>query len=310
MITLLERAQGCLLGLACGDALGTTVEFYPRGKFERLTDMRGGGQFRLQKGQWTDDTSMALCLADSLLENDFDALDQMNRYCLWANTGYRSSKKRAFGIGKQTIAALSEFRCSGNPFSEKTDSRYSGNGSLMRIAPIALYYFNHEKLTEYAKLSSQTTHASRECIQSCQYFVRLLQGALQGMTKTELFNLSGSLKNQYDCLQHITSGQFISKSENEIRGSGYVIESLEAALWAFWHSHDYASAALQAANLGDDADTTAAICGQIAGAFYGVQSIPENWLVVLYLESEIRNIATQLINHSFSGSLKPCPHKT
>lgn len=110
MIALIERAQGCLLGLACGDALGASVEFYPRGAFMPLTDMRGGGQFRLKVGQWTDDTSMALCLADSLLEkNGFDAFDQMTKYCLWANTGYRSSKKRAFGIGKQTINALSDF---------------------------------------------------------------------------------------------------------------------------------------------------------------------------------------------------------
>lgn len=300
MIALIERAQGCLLGLACGDALGASVEFYPRGTFTPLTDMRGGGQFRLKVGQWTDDTSMALCLADSLLEkNGFDAFDQMTKYCLWANTGYRSSKKRAFGIGKQTINALSNFLKKQQAYSDKTDSQYSGNGSLMRIAPIALFYCNHDLLLEYAKLSSQTTHASRECLQSCQYFVQLLNGALNGMSKKQLLRFSGSLKNQYDCLQHITAGQFVDKQVHEIRSSGYVIESLEAALWAFWQHDNFADSLLTAANLGDDADTTAAICGQLAGAYYGVQNIPEHWLAVLYQQDEIRQIATKLIHKHF-----------
>lgn len=300
MIALIERAQGCLLGLACGDALGASVEFYPRGTFTPLTDMRGGGQFRLKVGQWTDDTSMALCLADSLLEkNGFDAFDQMTKYCLWANTGYRSSKKRAFGIGKQTINALSDFLKKQQAYSDKTESQYSGNGSLMRIAPIALFYCNHDLLLEYAKLSSQTTHASRECLQSCQYFVQLLNGALNGMSKKQLLRFSGSLKNQYDCLQHITAGQFVDKQVHEIRSSGYVIESLEAALWAFWQHDNFVDSLLTAANLGDDADTTAAICGQLAGAYYGVQNIPEHWLAVLYQQDEIRQIATKLIHKHF-----------
>lgn len=303
MIALIERAQGCLLGLACGDALGASVEFYPRGTFTPLTDMRGGGQFRLKVGQWTDDTSMALCLADSLLEkNGFDAFDQMTKYCLWANTGYRSSKKRAFGIGKQTINALSDFLKKQQAYSDKTDSQYSGNGSLMRIAPIALFYCNHDLLLEYAKLSSQTTHASRECLQSCQYFVQLLNGALNGMSKKQLLRFSGSLKNQYDCLQHITAGQFVDKQVHEICSSGYVIESLEAALWAFWQHDNFADSLLMAANLGDDADTTAAICGQLAGAYYGIQGIPAHWLAVLYQQDEIRQIATQLIYKHFQAA--------
>lgn len=300
VISLIERAQGCLLGLACGDALGASVEFYPRGKFTPLTDMRGGGQFRLQVGQWTDDTSMALCLADSLLEkNGFDAFDQMTKYCLWANTGYRSSKKRAFGIGKQTINALSDFLKNQQIYSDKTESQYSGNGSLMRIAPIALFYFNDEALLEYAKLSSQTTHASRECLQSCQYFVQLLNGALNGMDKNELLKLSYNLKNQYDCLTQITMGNFVYKQANEIRSSGYVIETLEAALWAFWQHDNFTDTLLAVANLGEDADTTAAICGQLAGAYYGVQAIPSHWLAVLYQQDEIRQIATRLINKNF-----------
>lgn len=169
----------------------------------------------------------------------------------------------------------------------------------MRIAPIALFYCNHDLLLEYAKLSSQTTHASRECLQSCQYFVQLLNGALNGMSKKQLLRFLGSLKNQYDCLQHITAGQFVDKQVHEIRSSGYVIESLEAALWAFWQHDNFADSLLTAANLGEDADTTAAICGQLAGAYYGVQGIPEHWLAVLYQQDEIRQIATKLIHKHF-----------
>lgn len=295
MTPFISKSKACFLGLAIGDAVGASVEFLPRGHFKPLTDMQGGGKFQIEKGQWTDDTSMALCLAESLIEcKGFDANDQMQRYWRWLDEGYYSCKAHAFGVGQTILKALMQYRKTGNPYSGRTESRFSGNGSLMRIAPIALYYQQQPDLAwHYAGLSSKTTHASDECIQACQYFSALLIRALQGVNKSQLLssqNISG-----LSCLQHIVTGDFKTKPMDEIKGSGYVIESLEAALWAFWHTDNFKDAILAAANLGDDADTTAAICGQLAGAYYGLDTIPKEWLAVLYHREDIEQLAIKLI---------------
>lgn len=265
-----SKTTASLLGLAIGDAVGTAVEFLPRGRFEPLTDMIGGGKFQLEKGQWTDDTSMALCLAESLIAcQGFDANDQMQRYWRWLDEGYNSSKPYAFGVGKTILNALFRYDETGNPYSGRTECKFSGNGSLMRIAPIAIYYAHQPELAwEYAALSSKTTHASPECIQSCQYFTHLLIQAFSGIEKEKLFNTENL--PELNCLTHIINGEFKHKTANEIKASGYVIESLEAVLWSFWHTDNFRDAILTAANLGDDADTTADICGQLAGAYYGL----------------------------------------
>jgi ADP-ribosyl-[dinitrogen reductase] hydrolase len=127
--TVLDRYQGTLLGLACGDAVGTTVEFCPRGSFSPVTDMTGGGPFGLEAGQWTDDTSMALCLAESLLEKDaFDPLDQMGRYLNWWRWGYLSSTGRCFDIGMTVRSALARYESTGEPYSGSSDPQSAGNG--------------------------------------------------------------------------------------------------------------------------------------------------------------------------------------
>jgi ADP-ribosyl-[dinitrogen reductase] hydrolase len=137
-----NRSRGCLLGLAVGDAVGTTVEFQPRGSFALVNDMVGGGPFRLKPGQWTDDTSMALCLATSLIaKNGFDPADQMDRYWNWYQNGYLSSTGSFFDIGNTVRQALETYQQTGNPFSGRIDPYSAGNGSLMRLAPIPLFYF-------------------------------------------------------------------------------------------------------------------------------------------------------------------------
>ena len=137
-----SRFHGALLGLACADAVGTTVEFSPRGSFPPVTDMVGGGPFDLKAGQWTDDTSMALCLATSLVEKaGFDAADQMRRYVDWMQNGYLSSTGHCFDIGNTTAVALERFLQSGDPFSGSNDPRAAGNGSIMRLAPVPMFYF-------------------------------------------------------------------------------------------------------------------------------------------------------------------------
>jgi ADP-ribosyl-[dinitrogen reductase] hydrolase len=292
----LDRYRGCLLGLAVGDAIGTTVEFKARGSFPPLTDMVGGGAFNLKPGQWTDDTSMALCLAESLVEkNGFDPLDQMNRYLAWYETGYLSSTGVCFDIGNATRQALEKFKATGKPMSGSTHPSSAGNGSLMRLAPISMFYApSRTKTQAYAGKSSRTTHGAKECVGACELFAGMLVSALSGAEKeTILFksSVSGIISEK---ILAIARGEYRGKSAQHIRGNGYVVDALEAALWCFWTTDTFSQAVLLAANLGDDADTTAAICGQIVGAYYGQSGIPVPWLDKLCLREKIIDLAEQL----------------
>lgn len=295
-LTLSDRYRGSLLGLACGDALGTTVEFKPRGSFPAVTDMTGGGPFNLKPGQWTDDTSMALCLAESLLnKGGFNAADQMGRYLNWWQWGYLSSTGDCFDIGMTVREALTRFQASGDPFAGSTDPYSAGNGSLMRLAPVVLFYFPDEaRIAEFAASSSRTTHAAPEAVECCQLFAQLIALALTGASKAQLRHVPESSFSQPK-IAAIAQGQYLDKTREQIVGSGYSVASLEAALWCFQHTDSFAAAVLAASNLGDDADTTAAIVGQLAGAHYGAQGIPEGWLAKLHMGDEIQATADALL---------------
>lgn len=291
----LERFRGCLLGLATGDAVGTTVEFQSRGSFSPVQDLVGGGPFNLKPGQWTDDTSMALCLATSLIAaNGFDAVDQMDRYYSWYENGYLSSIGKCFDIGNTVRQALEQYRISGNPFSGSTNPRSAGNGCLMRLAPVPMFYFpNRDRILHFSGESSRTTHGAAECIDASRLFGDILFRALSGASKTEIL-LGAKSEIPSPAIQAIANGEYQSKSIDDIRGTGYVVESLEAALWCFWTTETYEQAVLAATNLGDDADTTAAICGQVAGAYYGESAIPSHWLTQLTMRDEITELADRL----------------
>jgi ADP-ribosyl-[dinitrogen reductase] hydrolase len=291
----IERFRGCLLGLAAGDAVGTTVEFHRRGTFAPLRDMVGGGPFGLAPGQWTDDTSMALCLATSLVERgEFDPRDQMDRYCRWADAGYLSSTGRCFDIGRTVATALRRYRRDGDPYAGSTDPDTAGNGCIMRLAPVVMHFFpDLDTVDRFAGLSSRTTHGANECIDACRLFAKVICRALLGYSKEDV--LSGDAGSYAsERISAIARASYRAKSEDAIRGSGYVAESLEAALWSFARTATFEDAILVAANLGDDADTTAAVCGQVAGAYYGESGIPRRWLERLAMRSEIGNLADQL----------------
>lgn len=261
-----DRARGALLGLAVGDAIGTTVEFKPRGSFALLTDMVGGGPFRLLLGQWTDDTSMALCLAVSLVENGFDLHDQMQRYVRWHDEGYMSSNGRCFDIGIATSSALERFRRTGNPVAGSRNPGSAGNGSIMRLAPVPIHYLETpEQAIEMSAAQSTTTHQAPECLAACRLLAEVLVRALQGSSKGDVLAPSRQTLPMSSALQSVAQGYYKTRSEDQIKGSGYVVQSLEAALWCFWRTESFEACVLLAANLGDDADTTAAVRGQ-AGA--------------------------------------------
>jgi len=295
-VTLNDRFRGSLLGLAVGDAVGTTVEFRPKGDFDPVTDMTGGGPFGLEPGQWTDDTSMALCLATSLLERGgFDARDQIARYCRWWKTGYLSSTGACFDIGNTVADALQRFRETGEPMSGSDDPRSAGNGSIMRLAPVPMFFFpDIEAVEARSAESSGTTHGALECVDACRLFGRILCRALLGMSREAVAFGDRDLFSGASRIAAIARGEYAAKPEREVRGTGYVVESLEAAMWCFVNTASFEDATLRAVNLGDDADSTAAVCGQVAGAFYGASRIPPHWLERLAMREEITQLADRL----------------
>ena len=306
--TLRDRFRGAMLGLAVGDAVGTTLEFKRPGSFTPITDMVGGGPFSLNPGEWTDDTSMALCLASSLVEcGGFNAKDQMERYVRWWKEGYFAATGRCVDIGITVTVALSQFIDYGDPCSGSTEPNTAGNGSLMRLAPVALFYSRNPQMAIMrAADSSRTTHGAQSAVDACRYFAGLLVGALYGESKDVILSCRYSpssgpwteseLHNAIEC---IASGSFKKKQPPEIRGTGYVVDALEAALWAFYTTDSFRDGCLKAANLGGDADTTAAIYGQIAGAYYGADMIPAEWQERLAMHETIIDLADRL----FDGSL-------
>lgn len=293
---LQDRLIGSLVGLAVGDAVGTTVEFMSRGSFPTVTDMTGGGPFRLPVGAWTDDTSMALCLAESLIANkQLDKKDLLNRFCNWYKNGHNSSTGRCFDIGNTTASALEEFLHSGATTNNPEDF-YAGNGSIMRLAPVAIAnYDDVQRASRVAKDQSETTHANIKAVCSSELLAEMLVRAFTATSKDQVVDIECQL-NWPDTVCDIVASGVVRKHEHEIKSTGYVIHTLEAAMWAFLNTDNFEDAVLKAVNLGGDADTIGAVVGQIAGAYYGESSIPTQWLNKLYDYKRIRQIAIDLTN--------------
>jgi ADP-ribosyl-[dinitrogen reductase] hydrolase len=293
--------------LAAGDALGATLEFKTPGSFSEIDDMVGGGPFGLAPGEWTDDTSMALCLAESLIEKrGFDPVDQLERYTQWAEQGHLSSNGIVFDIGVTVRRALARFAMTHQPYCGSSDPQTAGNGSLMRLAPVPLFFArNHREAIERSGESSRTTHGARTAVDACRYMGALIVGAVNGVSKEELLaNHYSPVEGYWDEhplvaeIDEIAAGCYKQKEPPKIAGTGYVVRSLEAALWAFYRTDSFRSGCLLAVNLGDDADTTGAVFGQLAGAYYGVASIPQPWRDTLAHNTLIESFADQLFSLS------------
>jgi ADP-ribosylglycohydrolase len=298
-----NRYRGALLGLATGDALGTMLEFQAPGSFEPISDIVGGGPFNLKPGQWTDDTSMALCLAESLIEcQGFDPVDQLKRYVRWWREGHLSSTGTCFDIGMTTSKALRRFEKTGEAYCGSSCSSAAGNGCIMRLAPVPLFYENKaQEAIQRSADSSRTTHGAEEAVDACRYLGALIVGAVNGVEKKALLSAHYSPVAGYwekhpltMEIAEIANGAFKQREPPEIEGSGYCVRSLEAALWAFHKTDNFRDGCLLAVNLGDDADTTGAVYGQIAGAFYGEQQIPAEWLSKLAMRKVIEKMADDL----------------
>jgi len=171
----------------------------------------------------------------------------------------------------------------------------AGNASIMRLAPVPMFYYpDLAAAVHYSAESSRTTHGAAECIDACHLLAGVICRALSDASKVEiLFGEANSFSGEPK-IAMIARGEYQNKSADKIRGTGYVVESLEAALWCFLQTDTFESAILKAANLGDDADTTAAICGQLAGAFYSESAIPKKWAERLAMRQEITQLADRL----------------
>ena len=305
-----DRSRGALIGLAIGDALGAAVEFRSPGTFAPVTGYRGGGPFDLEPGEWTDDTSMALALADSIAAVGWDLNDQASRYVEWWQTGKYSVNGRCFDIGITTKRGLQRFldnngaRSSGDP-----SERASGNGSIMRLAPVPIRFANLypddvEELSRLAEESSLPTHASEHCLSACRYLATVLAALMHGEDRDEVLSSDwkplrqlNEIKPLHPLIQEVAKGSFKHKQPPDIQGLGWVVKTLEAALWAFHNADTFEATVLKAVNLGDDADTTGAICGQLAGAYWGESKIPETLRSALarfdMLEDALAGICSQ-----------------
>ena len=296
-----DRAIGALLGLAVGDALGTALEFAVRDSKPRVTDIVGGGPFRLEPGQWTDDTSMALALAASLeVCGGLDEHDLMERFVAWRENGEYSATGTCFDIGMTVSGALGRFKQAGDPLAGSDDPMSAGNGSLMRLAPAAIRYWNDaEERRNASARQSMTTHGAPEAVAACAAYADLIAEAIAGTRKEDV--LRPRSDDHAGKIKSIMAGSWRGRHRDEIRGSGYVAHSLEASLWCVGRTGTFAEAVILAANLGEDADTTAAITGQLAGALYGRDGIPSDWLGKLAWRERIEQQAGQLFDQSQSA---------
>lgn len=298
----LDRCRGALLGLALGDTLGVPLEFSRR-DVRTVSGIEGGGPFRLQPGDWTDDTSMACCLAYSLITcKGFDAAHQMARYCDWYQYGAYSSTGECFDIGNATRTALETFLRTGEAMAGSPAASAAGNGSLMRLAPIPVFYFDSfEQAVHYAALCSQTTHKAIEAVDACRYYAALIHGALHGVAKQQLLDGLYSPTPGYwqahpltPSIHAVAMGSYQHKTRDQISSSGYVLHTLEAALWAFFHYDNFRDGVLAAVNLADDSDTVGAVYGQLAGAYYGETSMPIEWLLKMHATQGFYHFAQDL----------------
>lgn len=273
-----SRATSAFLGLAIGDALGAPVEFKEPGEFEPVTQYRHSYVWNIPQGYWTDDTSMAICLAESILSrNTVDPQDLLERFSRWYLQGENSSTGVCFDIGTTTRSNIEAFLNSGT--TQAPDIAYqSGNGGIMRLAPVAIRWWHTSAFAErMAQVQSETTHGSAECMDCASELAVILTRAIQGEP------VALQLRERLHMIP-----------DTQISNSGRARSTLLAAKWCVATTDSFESAVLKAVNLGGDSDTIGAVTGQIAGACYGMEAIPAAWLQGLHDLDRLISLAEQL----------------
>jgi ADP-ribosyl-[dinitrogen reductase] hydrolase len=310
VITPRDRFRGSLVGLAVGDALGATVEFKSRGTFTTPTELVGGGPFGLRPGEWTDDTSQALCLAESLVaKGKFDPVDMMKRLYAWMNRGHLSVNGRCFDIGPSSSSSLHGFAATGTPYQGTADR--DTNGTIMRLAPVPLRFADdYGDAVHFSDLSARLTHGGKGAKGAARYLGALIAGAVNGVPKAtllrpgRLFEPSEGFWDEVESrdlpekVLAVAEGSYATKDPRRISGGFGAVDCLEAALWAIHGSDNFEDAVRRVVSLGDDTDTTGAVVGQLAGAIWGLHGIPERWLKALAWSDRITAFADSLYESS------------
>jgi ADP-ribosyl-[dinitrogen reductase] hydrolase len=311
MRTKLENIESCFLGLAIGDALGVPVEFRNRNilKTNPVTKMTGYGAWNQPPGTWSDDSSMAFCLAESLTKG-YDIHDIGKSFVRWMKEGYWGAHGKVFDIGGTTRIALQRVFEGEDPlYSGEFEEDSNGNGSLMRIMPSSLYFFeaDNDILLERMREISGITHRHFRSVLSCFIFSKIALNVFRGYEKLEAYKnaiddikIFVSAKNynpdEVILFERILSGSLVKESEEKIYSTGYVLHTLESAIWCFVNSNSYSEAVLKAVNLGGDTDTTACVTGALAGLYYGIDGIPDDWKATIEKREDIILLAKDFKN--------------
>lgn len=305
-----EKIQSSFLGIAVGDALGVPVEFQGRGFLDEhpVVGMIGYGTHNQKPGTWSDDSSLTFCLAESLCTG-FDLQDIANRFVDWYYDGYWTAWGHTFDIGITTRQAIDRVMSGSLPpeLCGGMDEFENGNGSLMRILPLVFYLQGRPQDERYhfTKLVSSITHGHFRSYFSCFIYIEYLLKLLDGLDKQEAYvslqkdilrfgAKNGLNKQELDLFNNILRNDLRMLKKGEVKGSGYVVESLEASLWCFLRHDSYEQAVLEAVNLGSDTDTTGAITGGLAGLYYGMDSIPHDWIEIIARKDDILDLGRRL----------------
>lgn len=302
-------SKNILIGSAVGDALGVPVEFKSRQYLQQnpVTDMMGYGTYNMPPGTFSDDSSMMFCLAESLC-NGYNLNDIAEKFQMWMHEGYWTADGEVFDVGISTRKAINRLRVVKNPTEAgSTSESDNGNGSLMRILPLAIFTkdLSIDERCEIVKEVSSITHAHNRSVLACIYYIEFALNVLDSENLEEAYlNTNFWLKlfleeneiykNEFPYFERILNGKLIDLKEDEIKSTGYVMDSLEASIWCLLHTDSYKDCVLKAVNLGHDTDTIACIAGGIAGIYYDAETIPTNWIEQLARVDDILHLAEQL----------------
>lgn len=302
-----DRLYGALLGLTVADALGVPVEFRSRSALDHdpVTDMFGYGTYNQPPGTWSDDSTMTWCTVESLaLQSECDTEDMAGRFVRWLTHGYMTPYNELFDIGNATREALERYRTEAvwAKFAGLTHEHSNGNGSLMRILPMAFYVRNLETAERERLVNevSSITHRHPRSLLACQIYVEVALKLLEGQSAQQAYQATVAAINEryaehaeLSAFERVLNGGLAALKRDEIRSSGYVVDTLEAAIWCLLTTDSYREAALKAVNLGEDTDTTAAVAGGLAGILYGESSIPPEWLSRIAKLDELRELTSK-----------------
>ncbi|MGG0381931.1 ADP-ribosylglycohydrolase family protein [Priestia filamentosa] len=290
-IAIKKQVLSTLYGGIIGDMLGVPVEFKKRGTFH-IDNVIGYGTYNQPPGTWSDDTSMTLCLVETLTENG-SPLDLMKKFVQYEENGYLTPHGKMFDIGIATVKAIRRFK-EGTPLEQcgGTSEYDNGNGAIMRIAPLAFMLnndFDFDKHVKIIKQYTEITHAHPRAIVGSFIYVELLvrmslndslEKAIQNIQLlfNHIFNEDHPYQKELQHYERIFKDNFFNTPEEEILSGGYVVHTLEAAIWCLGTTSSFKEAVLKAVNLGDDSDTVGAITGALAGMYYKMEGIPKDWL--------------------------------